>query len=207
MHHYKLYIPKIVLLCAWTFKILILLCYFSIIYLYSFSFQSTFAELESVPVPQGFPTGEYEGQDAYNRMQYCHQNGMYFSQEDNNQGYQNTYDNVNNGAENTEYQYQKDSNQGYAQNDVQLAAGNQGNWHQEQQGFNNIGYQNYSNQGYAPNAENQGYSNSADSSFEENVAQGIVILCGNFRFGLIYVGGPRQGRKNSLFFSFPHFRF
>ena len=124
-----------------------------------FFFQSTFAELESVPVPQGFPTGEYEGQDAYNRVQYCHQNGMYFSQEDNNQGYQNTYDNVYNGAENTQYQYQKDSNQGYAQNDVQLAAGNQGNWHQEQQGFNNIGYQNYSNQGYAPNdvqfAENQ----------------------------------------------------
>ena len=36
------------------------------------------------------------------------------------------------------------------------------------------------NQGHAPNAENQGYSNSNDSSFEENVAQGIVILCGNF---------------------------
>ena len=76
---------------------------------------------------------------------------MYFSQEDNNQGYQNTYDNVCNGAENTQYQYQKDFNQGYAQNDVQLAAGN---W-QEQQGFNNIGYQNYFNQGYAPN----GYQN------------------------------------------------
>ena len=166
MHHYKLYIPKIVLLCAWTFKILILLCYFSIIYLYSFSFQSTFAELESVPVPQGFPTGEYEGQDAYNRVQYCHQNGMYFSQEDNNQGYQNTYDNVNNGAENTQYQYQKDSNQGYAQN---------GNW-QEQQGFNNIGYQNDSNQGHALNnvqfVENHGYQTTQGSN--NGSAQGDV---------------------------------
>ena len=136
-------------------------------------FQRTFTELESVPVPEGFPTGEYEGQDAYNRVQYCHQNGMYFSQEDNNQGYQNTYDNVNNGAENTQYQYQKDSNQGYAQNDVQLAAGNQGNWHQEQQGFNNIGYQNYSNQGYAPNdgqlaVGNQGYSTTQYGGIQEN---------------------------------------
>ena len=97
------------------------------------------------------------------------------------QGYNNTW-------------YHNDPNQGYAPNDGQLAFGNQGYSAtqyggiqenlQEHQGYN-IGYQNYSNQGHAPNAENQGYSNSNDSSFEENVAQGIVILCGNFKFGLI----------------------
>ena len=58
-------------------------------------------------------------------------------------------------------------NQGYAQNDVQLAAGNQRTW-QEQQGFNNIGYQNDSNQGHALNnvqfVENHGYQTTQGSN-------------------------------------------
>ena len=136
-------------------------------------FQNTFAELQSVPVPEGFPTGEYEGQDAYNRVQYCHQNGMYFSQEDNNQGYPNTYDNVYNGAENTQYQYQNDSNQGHAPNaenqvySTTQYSGNQENSQQEQQG-NNIEYQNDSNEGHAPNDVQLGYQPD-DEDGDDNV--------------------------------------
>ena len=120
-------------------------------------------------VPQSMPTSPHTTDSSFEANWQEHQ------------GYNNTW-------------YHNDSNQGYAPNDGQLAFGNQGYSAtqyggiqenlQEHQGYN-IGYQNYSNQGHAPNAENQGYSNSADSSFEENVAQGIVILCGNFKFGLI----------------------
>ena len=120
-------------------------------------------------VPQSMPTSPHTTDSSFEANWQEHQ------------GYNNTW-------------YQNDSNQGYVPNDGQIAFGNQGYSAtqyggiqenlQEHQGYN-IGYQNYSNQGHAPNAENQGYSNSADSSFEENVAQGIVILCGNFKFGLI----------------------
>ena len=76
---------------------------------------------------------------------------MYFSQEDNNQGYQNTYDNVSNGAENTQYQYQKDSNQEHAPNNVQFV---ENHGYQTTQGSNNGSAQND-----VQLAASQGYQN------------------------------------------------
>ena len=49
---------------------------------------------------------------------------------------------------------------------------NQGNW-QEQQGFNNVGYRNYSNQGHTPNAENQSYQATQENWQEEHQGYNI----------------------------------
>ena len=160
-------------------------------------------------VPQSMPTSphttdssfeaNWQEHQGYNNTWYQNDFNQGYAPNAENRGYSTTQYSVNqrNWQEHQGYNntwYHNDSNQGYAPNDGQLAFGNQGYSAtqyggiqenlQEHQGYN-IGHQNYSNQGHAPNAENQGYSNSADSSFEENVAQGIVILCGNFKFGLM----------------------
>ena len=103
-------------------------------------------------VPQSMPTSPHTTDSSFEANWQEHQ------------GYNNTW-------------YHNDSNQGHAQNDVQFAFGNQGYSAtqyggiqenlQEHQGYN-IGYQNYSNQGHAPNAENQGYSTTEYSVNQQN---------------------------------------